>query len=185
MDHEARIAALKKTLKQRDARILELTGEHDADRALFATISETMKDMNAALDLWIEAFDTVINERGEYHWRESLMQRYDELVAEHRRLLRDWNKFVPQYNAAAPHRRNFGRPLGASPSQRDNVPKRRKANHSLQAIAGVGSLMAKAGGVDRATLARLEHLFPNKLAEARERRNKRLRDGPPCHITEL
>jgi hypothetical protein len=187
MDYEAKIAELKSALKQRDARIRELTGEREAHRALVAEVSEQMKDMNAAFERWIEAFDREINERGEHHWNGSLMQRYDELVSESRRLLRCCNKFVPQYSAGiAPRRRNFGRPLAANPSQRDNVRGRRKAAHSLRATADeIRTITNKTGGVDRATLSKLERILPDRLAAAQERANKRLRDEPPRHISEL
>ncbi len=37
-------------------------------------------------------------------------------------LLKEWNRFVPEYNAAvAPHKRSVGRPLAASPAQKDDV----------------------------------------------------------------
>jgi hypothetical protein len=194
MDYQARIAKLEHALKERGAHIKELTAERGARRALVAKISKQMENMNAAVDRWIEAFDKEVNEKGEYHWCPSLMQRYEKLVAESRRLLRDWNKFIPRCSGfAASTRHNIGRPLAASPTQRDDVLERRRAGHSLRAIAyetslslrTVRTITEKAGGVDRAILARLERVFPDRLAAAHERANKRLREGPPRPITEL
>jgi hypothetical protein len=192
MDHKKRIGELEDALKQRDDRIAELTRERDAERELVAKMAEQVDDTSAMIDSWIEAFDMEMNDKGEYAWGDSLMTRYDELREKHYALVKDWNRFVPGYNAVvAPRMRNFGRPLAASESQQSDVMKRRKAGQSLRAIADetglslrtVRTITEKADGVDRATLARLQRIAPNRVAEAKERSRKRSRDALPRRIT--
>jgi hypothetical protein len=73
------------------------------------------------------------------------------------------------------------------------VLKRHKAGQSLRSIAEdtnlglrtVRTIIDKADGVDRATLARLQRIAPNKLAEARERMHRRARALIPRRVTEL
>lgn len=192
MDHEQRIGELEDALKQRDARIVELTAERDAERVILAAMREHVEDTGAMIDNWIEAFRMEQNDKGELSFHVSLVQRYDELREKHLALIRDWNKIVPRYNeAVAPTIRNFGRPLAASPAQQEEVLKRRKAGQSLRFIVEatgltlrtVRTIIDKADGVDRATLARLKRIAPDKLAEAEERARKRLRDMLPRRIT--
>jgi len=71
------------------------------------------------------------------------------------------------------------------------VIKRRNAGQSLRLIAEdtalglrtVRTIADKADGVDRATLARLERIAPDKFREARERSRQRMRDALPHQIT--
>ncbi|MFZ1109006.1 MAG: hypothetical protein WAN43_11775, partial [Rhodomicrobium sp.] len=92
MDADNRIAELEETVKQRDARVSELTEERDKERALVAEMHEHVREVNDVLDRWIEAFNMELNDRGEYCWREPLMHRHDELRAKYLDLLKDWNK---------------------------------------------------------------------------------------------
>ena len=197
MDHEQRIGELEDEIKLRDARIMELTEERDAERALVAQMVEQLEDSDATIESWIEAFDMELNDKGEWCWGDTLMQKFDALLSDYHALLNDWNKFVPSYNAVvAPRRRNFGRPLAASASQQAEVVKRREAGQSLRGIVHdtglslrtVRTITEKADGVDRATLARLQRFAPDKLgklAEARERARKKSRDSLPKRLTAL
>jgi hypothetical protein len=189
--HERRIGELEDELKERDRRILDLRAERDAERALVAQMREHVEDANALIERWIEGFNMTLNDKGLYCWEEALMQERDALWEKHLALVRKWNKFVPRYNGrVAP--RNFGRPLAASESQRADVLKRRKAGQSLRDIAEdtnlslrtVRTIVDKTGGVDRATLARLQRIAPDKFAEARQRSSKRSRDALPRRINE-
>lgn len=194
MEHEQRIAELEDEIKQLRQRADDLRLERDKERALVAEMHEHVEDANDLIDRWIEAFDMVLNEKGEWCWIEGLNQRYEELHDKYTALRKDWNRFVPLYNAkVAPLRRNFGRPLAASDAQKADVLRRRKAGQSLRTIADetnlglrtVRTIVDKANGVDRATLARLERIAPDRLADARERAIRRLRDSLPKQITEI
>ena len=192
MDYEQKIAELEDTIKLRDARIKELIEERDAERALVTEAREHVEGANSMIDQWVEAFDMEPDDTGTWHWQSKLMAAYDELRPRHLDLRSDWNKFVPKYNAVvAPRLRNFGRPLGASPAQRDNVLKRRKDGQPLRLIADetglslrtVRTIVEKANGTDRSAIARLQRIAPDKLAEAGERARKRTRDALPRNIT--
>jgi hypothetical protein len=69
-------------------------------------------------------------------------------------------------------------------------PRRRKAGQSLRDIADetrlgfqtVRTVVDKAASVDRATLARIQRIAPDMLAEAGERSRKRTRDALPRRI---
>jgi hypothetical protein len=81
MDQDERIAELENALKQRDARIMELTDERDTERALVAGLREQVDDAHTMIDDWIEAFNMTMNDKGEWCWGETLMQRYDDLLS--------------------------------------------------------------------------------------------------------
>lgn len=145
------------------------------------------------IDSWIEAFGMVMDDKGV--WRCSdWMWEQEEYRDKYWKLRQDWNKFVGEYNATvAPLKRNFGRPLAASEAQKADVLKRRRAGQSLRSIADatglsfqtVRTITGKATGTDRATLARLKKIAPDKLAEARERANRRTRDALPGRINAM
>jgi hypothetical protein len=193
MTHEQRIYDLEDKLKQAERRIHDLRAERDRLDALVAKQREYVDDAREMIDQWIDAFDMVQNDKGEWclaDWMKSSDEWYEKFVG----VRNQWNKFVPEYNAVvAPKRRNFGRPLAASPSQRDDVLKRHKAGHSLRSIAEdtnlglrtVRTIVDKADGVDRATLARLQRIAPDKFEEARERLNRRARAVLARRVTEL
>jgi hypothetical protein len=180
----------KDALKERDARIAELTRERDSERELVAEMREQVESADALIESWIEAFDMTPNDAGQWSWH-PFVRACDEWREKYLALLKDWNRFVPQYNAeVAPARRNFGRPLAASDSQRAEVLKLREAGLALRAICDqtalslrtVRTIIDKRDGVDRATMARLARIAPDKLAEAKERMRRRSRDALPGRI---
>jgi hypothetical protein len=77
--------------------------------------------------------------------------------------------------------------------QKTDVLKRRKAGQSLRSIAKstslslqtVRTIIDKPIRKDRATSTRLERITRNRLADAAEQSNKRIRDGLPSRATEM
>jgi hypothetical protein len=136
------------------------------------------------LERWQEAFSV----------DDEFWVRYHAERDRHRDLLKKWNAIVQIYNArVAPSLRNFGRPVAASRTQKDDVLKRRKAGGSLRSIAGetglglqtVRTIIDKRDGLDRATAARLKRILPDKLAQMREVRedtNRRARKYFPKQV---
>ena len=194
MDHERRIAELEDELKQRGARIAELTDERDRQGVLINEMDEHVEDVNAMINRWIEAFSMVQNNRGEWSWGDTIMQMYDALWDRYTELRAKWNKLVPEYNAVvAPKLRNFGRPLGASPAQREDVLRRRRAGESLRRIVDatglsfqtVRTIIDKKDGVDRATMARLARIAPEKMAEARAQAARKTRNALTVQINSM
>ena len=90
---------------------------------------------------WIEAFDMVQNEAGEWLW-DPFIDRHERLHDDYLALQREWNRFVPEYNAMV-QPRNIGRPLAASEAQVAQVRKLRKAGRSLRSIAEEMSLSVR------------------------------------------
>jgi hypothetical protein len=193
MDQEQRIAELEDDLKDKERRIMELTAERDAEREAVSKMREYTEDAHAMVDQWIAAFDMELADNGKWSWGTWVRERddlNDELLALHKK----WNKFTVEYNGRiAKLKRNFGRPLAASDDQKANVLKRRRSGQSLRSIADetglsfqtVRTIIDKADGVDRATLARLQRIAPDKLKEAKERINKRTRAALPGRITAM
>jgi hypothetical protein len=200
----ARIAELEDELQQRNGlitsavdKVRQLTTELGEARELADRMREHVEDVDRLLEQWIEVFDMQQDESGDWAFdrkQTRLWEHYDKLLEENRKLVRDWNKIVPKYNARiAP--REMGRPIAASAAQRDAVLKRRKAGESLRTIAAatllslrtVRTILAKASGSDRATkrtneLRRREF---DRLRAAAYRARKRARDALPKQITEL
>jgi hypothetical protein len=193
MDKDQRIADLEAELKRERERIAELMEERDHGLDVISQMREHVEEAKAMVDQWIEAHDMSLNDKGVWCWPDNLWQQLDHLADRYHALLRDWNKFVPDYNSiVAPKKRNFGRPLHASPAQQADVLKRRLAGESLRAIAvatglslrTVRSVIDKKNGVDRATLARLERIAPDRAAQARMKAGRRIRGALPKKITE-
>jgi len=194
MDSDRRITELEDALKQREKRLAELRKDRDADGAVIADMISQVQDADAMIEQWIAAFDMVQDDNGNWSWGEGLVAAFEIVYARHQDLLRKWNAMVAEYNAVvAPKRRNFGRPLQASPKQQQDVRERRKRGDSLRTIAEdtalslrtVRTILGKADGTDRATLARLQRIAPDKFAEARERMRQRARKSLPRQITAL
>jgi DNA-binding CsgD family transcriptional regulator len=132
------------------------------------------------LERWIEAFNMELGDDGHWHWAEGLIQDRDKWFNEFTKLLAEWNKFVPRYNARIDPR-NMGRPLQASEAQCQRVLQRRKSGQSLRSIAEemtlslqtVRTIIDRKDGVDRATIRRLQRIAPDKIAETRARRSSK------------
>lgn len=190
METKERIADLEAALQRRDERIAELTQERDQERELNSDLRDHFENVNGMIEQWREAFDMELTDDGKWGFGEWLRQ-YDELRDAYRKLLADWNKFVPEYNAiVAPTKSNPGRPIAASPAQREDVLKRRKAGQSLRSIADdtglslqtVRTIIDRKDGLDRSTKARLAKIAPDRLKEAHERANRRMRNALPGRI---
>jgi hypothetical protein len=183
------------------AQIERLTGqikEAQKERAealnLVDEMGEQVEDANALIESWIEAFDMVQTDDGLWTTQPSqLRDEYAALVEEHQKLVRDWNRFVGEYNSTvAP--RDLGRPLQASDDQVKQVRKLRKKGVSLRAIAaetGLGlrtvrTITEKDSGIDRTSkrtnLLRRRELDRLRAAEYRSR--KRTRDQLPKRVNE-
>jgi hypothetical protein len=184
-----RIAELEDELKRRDRRIEELKADLDESRALVHRMSEHVEDRSGIIDAWIEGFEMVLSDDGE--WTTSPFLKYhDEIVDKYGKLLRKWNKFVPEYNAAI-LKRNVGRPLAASEAQQADVLKRHKRGESLRSIADdmslglrtVRTIVDRADGVDRTTAKHLARIKPEDMAAWKSR--KRTRDALPRRVNAL
>lgn len=189
---ELRIADLEVELRQRDDKIKELTSERDEALELVNQCREQVEDAERLLEQWKEAFEMTQNDDGLWTIEPSmtvLLDRYNALAEQHRKLVREWNKFVPEYNAkVAP--REMGRPTAASDAQRADVRKRRKGRQSLRAIAtatGLGLSTVRTIVADRAR-KRTNHIRRQQMDRARAaayRARKRATDGLPKRIGEL
>lgn len=90
-------------------RIQELTAERDAASAHATAMFEQMQEADQQIEDWIEGFDMVQDEDGDWCWRDGLQQELEKLYELYMALRRDWNRFVPRYNSrVAPTMRNFG-----------------------------------------------------------------------------
>ena len=133
-----RIAELEDELKQRDAHIKELRTDLNKAEQLIGDMREQVEDTNALVEAWIECFDMVPNDDGKWttaEWIKDCEAYHDRYVE----LLKQWNKFVPRYNAAI-LQRNVGRPLAASEAQAERVRKLHKQGMSLRGIVEETSL---------------------------------------------
>jgi hypothetical protein len=187
-----RNAELEDELKQRDRRISELKADIDRERELVADMREHVEDAKALIDRWIEAFDMSLDDDGKFGWSE-FVKSAESWFEKYQALLKQWNRFVPDYNAVVRPRRPPGRPLEASEAQVKDVLKRRKAGESLRAIADAMSLtlntvrtiIARKDGVDRTSLRRLERIDPDRSLIAQWRARKRVRDELPRSMNTL
>jgi hypothetical protein len=141
-DPAERAAILQAELRQREAKIKELTAELAEAQDLVNRQREHVDDCKQLIDQWIDVFEMQQNERGNWLFdpaQSKLWEQHVALIKEHQSLIRQWNKFVGEYNARiAPRER--GRPLAASAAQQANVVKRHKAGESLRTIAAATSL---------------------------------------------
>ena len=196
-DTADRVAELAAELKQRDEKIKELTTERDEAQDLVDRMREHVEDGNRLIEQWIEVFEMQQNEHGTWifePWQSELWEKHKALWEENQLLVRQWNKFVPEYNANL-RPRERGRPLAASEAQQKDVVKRRKAGSSLRKIAVATSLsvqtvrtiVEKAEGRDRTskrTNDELRRQAFDRLRAAAFRARKKSRDRLPDAIGE-
>jgi hypothetical protein len=167
-----RIAVLEDELKQRDARIKELRADLNKAEQLIGEMREQVEESNRLIEQWIEAEDMVLSDDGKWsaaEWVKNCEAYHDRYVE----LLKQWNKFVPEYNAAV-LRRNVGRPLAASEAQVAQVRKLHKRGVSLRGIVDetslglrtVRTIVDQGDGRDRTTIKHLERIDPERKLEA-------------------
>ena len=109
-------------------------------------------------DEWFEKYQEVLLRK----WNRSFIEG-DEWFEKYQMLLRNWNRFVPEWNALV-RPRNVGRPLAASEAQVAEVLKLHKAGGSLRGIADATSLglatvrtiIGQKNGTDRTTVKHLK-----------------------------
>jgi hypothetical protein len=175
---DRRIGELEDALKERDRRIEELREERDKQAELITRMRAQLEECGAQIERWKEAFNMVPNDQGVWEWGDDLIEDRDKWFTKFQEVRALWNKNVADFNAkVAP--RGMGRPLAAGKGQRDRILAYRRAGKSLRWIAEemnlglqtVRTVIDKRDGVDRATLARLQRIAPDKFAEARTRRS--------------
>jgi hypothetical protein len=117
------------------------------------------------VDSWIEGFEMTLGDDSNYTWGDWTNHPDGEWIDKYVKLLREWNKFVPEYNAAVAHsRRGSGRPIAASEAQQAEVHKLHKLGASLRDITRetslglqtVRTIIGKADGSDRTNRQRNE-----------------------------
>jgi hypothetical protein len=188
---QKRIGELEDALKDKERRIEELKAERDKQASLITEMREQLEECDAQIDRWIEAFNMVPADDGVWQWQEGLVQERDKWFGKFQEVRALWNKNVAAFNVTI-RRRNMGRPLQASEAQQHQVLQRRKAGESIRSIAEnmelsvrtVRTIIDKRHGVDRATLARLQRIAPDKFAEARTRRSSKEIVALPKRINE-
>jgi Helix-turn-helix domain of resolvase len=190
-NNDQRIDKLEDEIKQRDRRIAELKHELDEARDLQQRLTDQVQDSNNQIDNWIQAFEMEPNEAGVWQWKRSFVEG-DDWYKEYQTIMRQWNKFVPEYNAAI-LRRNVGRPLAASDAQAAHVRKLHKAGKSLRWIAEetnlgvntVRTIVGKADGTDRTTIKHLQRIDPDRARPKQWTAKRQQRDALPKRINEL
>lgn len=194
-EYEGRIALLELDLRRRDDQLRDARRERDLAHELLDEMRDQTESVNALLDSWIEAFDMQPTDDGKLEYasgQRELFAAHSRLQDEHAQLVRQWNKFVGDYNkTVAP--RDRGRPLEASEAQVKAVRKLKKAGNSLRSIAaetGVGlrtvrTIIDKDNGTDRTAKRTnlLRRREMDRLRAARWRARKRGLDELPARIS--
>jgi hypothetical protein len=181
---EQRVAELEDALK-------ELKTDLDRANDLIERQAEQVRDCNDAIQSWIEGFSMTLDANGKWQW-ESFVLAADDWHNRYVELLRQWNRFVPDYNAAV-RRRNVGRPLAAGDGQVTAVLKLRKAGKSLRAIADetnvglntVRTIVDQGDQRDRTTLKHLERIRRDMGEERTWQSRKRTRAALPRRINDV
>jgi hypothetical protein len=184
-----RIAELEDELKQRDRRVKELRADIAKLEDLVTRQDEHIQECADQIDRWIQAFDMVQDEDGLWEWSRDLVEG-TEWLDKYCALLKEWNRFVPEYNAAV-RPRNVGRPLGASDAQIEQVLRLYKSGASLRSIAEetslglrtVRTIIDRPDWRDRASRKHLERIKPDVAGERAWLAKSRVRKALPRQIT--
>jgi hypothetical protein len=183
-----RIAELEDELKQRDRRINDLKADISKLEDLVTRQDEHVRDCGEQIERWVQAFDMVQDAEGVWKWRSSFVEG-QEWFEKYRELLKEWNRFVPDYNAAVRHR-NVGRPLAASDAQVEQVLKLHKQGSSLRDIAEetslglrtVRTIIDRPDWRDRTSRKHLDRIKPDVAAERAWLAKSRMRAALPKSI---
>ncbi len=182
------IGEVRANLVEAERRIADLKLERDEALDLVQRMKEHVEDATATIDQWKEAFDMQLSNDGIWEWK--IDDVIDAMHGKYSALLKEWNRFVPQYNAAvAP--KQIGRPLDASPAQCARVLKLKKAGKSFRVIAEetslslqtVRTIVGRQTRTDRTSINRLQKLDPENAAVSAFKARKRVRDALPKRIS--
>jgi hypothetical protein len=187
-EQQQRIAELEDALKEKERRLQDLKTDLDKTNNLIERQAEQMRDCNDVIQSWIEGFGMTLDATGKWQW-DSFILSADDWHNRYVDLLRQWNCFVPEYNATV-RRRNVGRPLAAGDGQVTAVLKLRKARKSLRAIAeetGLGlntvrTIVDQGDQRDRTTLKHLERIRRDMGEDRTWQSRKRTRAALPRRI---
>jgi hypothetical protein len=189
-----RIQKLEDDLKIAERRIDEMRAERDEARDLLSRMEEHVRDASAMINQWIEAFDMQLDDKGVWNFTDNLRTKFDELVDKYQGLVKRWNSFVGQYNAAI-RRQPVGRPLNASEAQCQRVLKLHKDGMSIRAIIDetglsmqtVRTIIGRENWTDRASKKHLERIDYKPVREMaiKAKARKRVRDALPRQITKV
>jgi hypothetical protein len=195
MEAAERIAELEVELEQCRAKLKEVTTEKDEALELVDRMREEVEEGSELIEDWIAVFEMQQNDAGDWLFdpkQSELWERFYGVLTDNQRLVRQWNKFVGEYNAVvAPRER--GRPLQASGPQAAEVLERHKAKHSLRAIVRVTGLSLRTvrtiveNAEDRGRSKRtneVRRLALNRLRAAAFRARKKSRERLPQRINE-
>jgi hypothetical protein len=191
-EKDARIAELEDKLKEAERRLAETRIELDEAQDLTKRMEEHLKDAAGMIERWKESFEMELGDDGGWHFPpDHLSIRHAVLIEMHNALVKEWNRLVPDYNAAI-NPKPVGRPIAASDAQVKTVHKLRQRGLSIRAIVEetslgmqtVRTIIDRDDKVDRATSRRLERLNAKELrAELMSARaRKRTRDALPKAI---
>jgi hypothetical protein len=191
-----RIAELAAELKRCQDKVKQLTTERDEALELVDRCREHVADADRMIEQWIEVFGMQQNDHGSWLFdpeQSALWDEHDILLTEYNGIVRQWNRFVPEYNAVVSPRER-GRPLVTSPAQQAEVLQRRKAKQSLRGIAAamtlsvraVRTVVEKAAGRDRTgkRTNAVRRVQLNRLRAAAFRARKKSRERLPQAIDE-
>jgi len=188
---KAKIEELEAEARQRRDEIKTLKADLNEAGELVDKMREHVEDGSALIESWIEAFDMQLGDDGLWAWpQHELLAAYQVLLDSHNKLVRDWNKFIPEYNAIV-RPRNVGRRLEASPSQVQDVRRLRKDGASLRGIAEqtglsfrtVRTIVYANTDKERSKTNELRREWLDKMGAADFKAKKRIRDGLPKRIT--
>jgi hypothetical protein len=182
---EARIRQLEDDLKAAERRAEEARRERDEAHKLVTRMQEQVKDANAIIERWIEAFNMRRDDGGRWS-SEHIIDQYRELAEKYGELLKKWNTHVPRWNAhMAP--RPVGRPVGASEAQIKTVISLHRKGVSIRGIADetslgvrtVRTILGREDWTDRTSQKWLEKINykPVRAALMTARSRKRTRDA--------
>jgi hypothetical protein len=182
------VAKLEDELKQRNRQIADLKRDLDKANDLVVRQHEHLRDASDMIDQWKQAFEMEQNDKDEWVWKASFTEG-DEWFAKHQAIVRNWNAFVPRYNAVV-QPRNVGRPLAASDAQVVQVRALRKRGMSLRNIAEetnlglptVRTIVGRVDGTDRTTLKHLKRIDPDRAAQRQWQAKSQSRKALPKRI---
>jgi hypothetical protein len=190
---------LEDQLKQRDHRIAELKDEIDELRYLNEKLRTNQQVWREQFESWKEAFRMVMGDDGVWTWN-SDDSGGQEWLDKYLIVARDYNSLIRDYENVVSDRfgngtlRDPGRPIAATPEQREIIYQSHEEGRSLREIAEdadvglqtVRTLLGKIDGTDRVS-RRLFKYFEAHIDRKEVtawKAHKRVRDALPKRLHE-